>query len=74
MNENNWKYRKKDSGNAGRCTKSRSKIHYPHKWKHHGKKKRKCDVNNKTDLQVQNVVNKNSLQDTEMSTEIISSP
>ena len=33
-----------------------------------------CDENNKTDLQVQNVVNKNNLQDTEVSTEIISSP
>ena len=28
------------------------------------KKKRECDVNNKTDLQVQNVVDKNNLLDT----------
>ena len=35
------------------------------------KKKRKCDVNNKTDLQVQNVVDKNNLLDTEVSTEKI---
>ena len=33
-----------------------------------------CDENNKTDLQLQNVVNKNNLQDAEVSTEIISSP
>ena len=37
------------------------------------KKKRKCDVNNKTDLQVQNVVDKNNLLDTEVSTDIMSS-
>ena len=29
------------------------------------------DANNKTDLQVQNVVDKNQLQDTEVSTELI---
>ena len=37
------------------------------------KKKRECDVNNKTDLQVQNVVDKNNLLDTEVSTDIMSS-
>ena len=73
MDENNSKYRKRDSGNAGRCTKSRSKKNYSHKRKYHGKKKRECDENNKIDLLVQNVVNNNNLQDTEVSTEIISS-
>ena len=32
---------------------------------------RGSDANNKTDLQVQNVVDKNQLQDTEVSTELI---
>ena len=32
---------------------------------------RGSDANNKTDLQVQNVVDKNQLQDTEVSTEVI---
>ena len=32
---------------------------------------RGSDTNNKTDLQVQNVVDKNQLQDTEVSTEVI---
>ena len=73
MNENNSKYRKRDNGNADRCAKSRSKKNYFHKQKYHGKKKRECDENSKTDLQVQNVVNKNNLQDTEVSTEVISS-
>ena len=73
MDENNSKYRKGDSGNAGRCTKSRSKKNYTHKRKYHGKKKRECDENSKTDLQVQDVVNKNNLQDTEVSAEVISS-
>ena len=36
-----------------------------------GKQKKECDKNNKTNLQVQNVVDKNNLQDTEVSTEII---
>ena len=71
MDENNSKYRKRDSSNAGRCTKSRSKKNYSDKRKYHGKKKRECDENNKTDLQVQNVDGKNNLQDTEVSTEII---
>ena len=35
------------------------------------KRKRECDASNKTDLQVQNVVDKNQLQDTEVSTEVI---
>lgn len=44
MNTNNSKYRKRDSGNAGRCTKSRSKKNYCKKRKSHGKnKKRKGD-------------------------------
>ena len=73
MDENNSKYRKRDSGNAGRCARSSSKKNYSHKRKHHGKKKRECDVNSKTDLQVQNVIDKSSLQDNEGSTEIISS-
>ena len=72
MDENNSKYRKRDSGNAGRCTKSRSRKNYSSKRKY-GKKKRKCDENSKTDLLVQNVVNNNNPQDTEVSTEIISS-
>ena len=69
MDENNSKYRKRDSGNAGRCTKSRSRKNCSSKRKY-GKKK--CDENSKTDLLVQNVVNNNP-QDTEVSTEIISS-
>ena len=73
MNENNSKYRKRDNRNAGRCAKSRSKKNYFHKQKYHGKKKRECDENSKTDLQVQNVVTKNNLEDTEVSTEVISS-
>ena len=73
MDENNSKHRKRDSDNADRCTKSRSKKNYSHKWKYHGKNKRECDVNNKIDLQVQNVIDKNNLQDTVVSTEIISS-
>ena len=32
---------------------------------------RGSDANNKTDLQVQNIVDKNQLQDTEVSTEVI---
>ena len=63
MDESNSKYRKRDSGNAGRCRKSRSKKNYSHKRKYYGNK-RECDANNKTDLQVQNVVDKNNLQDT----------
>ena len=70
MDENNSKYRKRDSGNAGRCTKSRSRKNCSSKRKY-GKKK--CDENSKTDLLVQNVVNNNNPQDTEVSTEIISS-
>ena len=58
MDKNNSKYRKRDSGNAGCCTKSSGKKNYSHKQKYHGNNKRKCDVNNKTDLQVQNVVDK----------------
>ena len=46
---------------------------YSHKRKYHRKKKRECDENNKTDLQVQNVVDKNNLQDIEVSPDIISS-
>ena len=38
---------------------------------HRKQKKRECDKNNKTDLQVHNVFHKNNLQDTEVSTEII---
>ena len=34
-------------------------------------KKRECDVNNKTNMQVQNVVDKNNLEDTEVSAEIL---
>ena len=71
MDENKSKYRKKDSRNAGRCTKSRSKKNYSHKRKYHGKKQREYDENSKADLQVQNAVNKNNLQDTEISTEVI---
>ena len=56
----------------GRCTKSRSKKNYSHKRKYHGKTKRECDENNKTDLQVHNFVNKNNFQDTEVSTKITS--
>ena len=63
--------RKRENGNAGRCTKSRSKKNYSHKREYHGKQKRECDVNNKTNLQVQNVVDKNNLEDTEVSTEIV---
>ena len=48
-------------------TKSRSKKNYSHKRKYHGEKHRECDENSKTDLQVQNVVNKNNLRDTEVS-------
>ena len=58
MDENNLKYRKRDSGNAGRCTKSRSKKNYFHKQKCHGKEKKECDENNKNDLEVQNTFNK----------------
>ena len=47
-------------------------MNYSHKQKYHGKKKKESYENYKTDLQVQNVVNKNNLQDTEVSTEIIS--
>ena len=71
MDKNNSKYSKRDRVNAGRCTKSGSKKNYSHKLKCHGNKKRECGVNNKTHLQVQNVVDKNNLQDTEVSTEII---
>ena len=60
MDENDSKYRKSDSSNAGRCAKSRSKKNYFDKRKYHGKKKRECDENNKTDLHVQNVVDKNN--------------
>ena len=56
MYENNSKHRKRDSGHADRCTKSRSNKNYSHKPKYHGKKKREYDENNKTNLQVQNVV------------------
>ena len=73
MDENNSKYRKRDSGNAGRCTESRSKKNYFRKRKCHGRNKRECDENSKTDLQLQNLVNQNNLQDTEVSTEVISS-
>ena len=66
-------YGKRDSTNAGRCTKSGSEKNYSHKRKYHGKKKRECDENNKTDVQVQNVVKKNNLQDTGLSSEILSS-
>ena len=53
---------------------SRSEI-IPTSIKYHGKKKRECGENSKTDLQVQNVViNKNNLQDTEVSIEVILSP
>ena len=55
MNENSSKYRRKSRDNTGRRTKSRSKKNYSHK-RYHGKQKRECDKNNKTDLQVQNVV------------------
>ena len=61
MDENNSKYRKRDSGNGSRCTKSGSKKNYSHKRKYYGKKKRGCDENSKTDLRVQNVVNKNNI-------------
>ena len=73
MDANNSKHRKRDSGNAGRCTESRSKKNYFRKLKYHVKKKRECDENSKADLQLQNLVNKNKLQDTEVSTEVISS-
>ena len=66
-------YGKRDSTNASRCTKSGSEKNYSHKRKYHGKKKRECDENNKTDVQAQNVVKKNNLQDTGLSTEILSS-
>ena len=66
-------YGKRDNTNAGRCTKSGSKKNNSHKRKYHGKKKRECDENNKTDVQAQNVVKKNNLQDTGLSTEILSS-
>ena len=72
MDESSSKYIKKDSGNAGRCTKSWSKKNYSYKRKYRWKKKRKCGENSKTDLQVQNVVSKSTLQDTEVSTEVIS--
>ena len=73
MDENNSKCRKRDSGNAGRCTKSRSKKSLKRIKRYHWKKKRECDENSKTDLQMQNVVTKNNLEDTEVSTEVISS-
>jgi len=38
MDENNSKQRKRDSGNAGRCTKARSKKNYSKKRKFHGKR------------------------------------
>ena len=55
VDENDSKYRKRDSGNAGRCARSSSKKNYSHKRKHHGKKK-ECDVNNKTDLQGEDAI------------------
>lgn len=73
MDENNSKNRKRYSGDARRCTKVRSKDNYSQKQKYHEKKNRECDDNNKTVHQVQNVVDKNNLQDTEASTETISS-
>ena len=50
MDKNNSKYRKRNSGNAGRCPESGSKKNYSHERKCHGKKKREYDVNSKTDL------------------------
>ena len=69
--ENNSNYRKQDSSNAGLFTKFVIKKNYSHKRKYHGMKKRECDVNNKTNMQVQNVVDKNNLEDTEVSAEIL---
>ena len=71
MDGNNSEHRQTDSGNAGRRTKSKSKKNYSYKPSNHGKHKRECDVSNKTDLLVQNVADKNNLQDTKVSTEII---
>ena len=73
MDKNNSKYRKRDSGNADHFLKSWNKKNYSHKRKCHGTKKRECDENIKTDLQLQNVIDKNNRPDTEGSTEIISS-
>ena len=39
MDENTSQGRKRDSGNAGRCTKTRSKQNYSKKHKYHGKNK-----------------------------------
>ena len=38
MDENTAKHRERDTGNAGRCSKSRSKKNYSKKRKYHGKK------------------------------------
>ena len=61
MDENHSKYIKKDSGNAGQCAKSRSKNNCHHKRKYHGQEERECDVNNKSNVQFQNVESKNNL-------------
>ena len=49
MHENNKKYRKRDTGNAGRCTKSSGMKNYSYKQECHGEEKKECDENNKTD-------------------------
>ena len=61
MDKNNSKYIKKDSDNADRCANTRRKNNCHLKQKYHGKKQRECYVNIKTDLQLQNVDNKNNL-------------
>ena len=56
------RYGKRDSGNAVRCTKSKSKKNYSHNV---------MFVGNKTDLQVQSAVDKKNLLYAEVSTGII---
>ena len=67
MDENTSHSKKRDSGNAGCCTKTRSKKNYSKKCKYHDK----CTRNpTDTDTDVETVVNKNNHQTSEPSSVI----
>lgn len=66
MENNNLNYRKRESGNAGRCKKARSKKRYAKKRKFHGK--RKSD----TETTVENVVK--TVTDTPPNEEVLPKP
>ena len=69
MDENTSQGRKRDSGNAGRCTKTRSKQNCSKKCKFHGKNKTR-NPTTATDTDVETVVNKNNHQTSEPSSVI----